>query len=73
MEIIGEGEYGQVYKGLYQAEEGKAQPVALKVLNEVNDRQAQSFLKEANHMMTLDHQFLIRNLGPVVYFVLTMI
>ena len=62
-EIIGEGEFGTVFKGQYMTEEGEVQDVAIKVLHDIDERQAQTFIREANNMMQIDHHCIVRLIG----------
>ena len=62
-EIIGEGEFGTVYKGQYMTEEGEVQGVAIKVLHDIGERQAATFVREASNMMQIDHHCIVRLIG----------
>ncbi|KAL3866740.1 hypothetical protein ACJMK2_044019 [Sinanodonta woodiana] len=59
-ERIGKGEFGEVYKGVYQDI-----PVAIKSLKDKN-RAAQQFLKEASFMTSLRHPNLVSLIGVVL-------
>ena len=61
--MIGEGEFGSVYKGLYMPDEGNVRPVAVKVLNDVDEEQTKDFVQEASCMMNLDHQCIVQLIG----------
>ncbi|XP_067932204.1 tyrosine-protein kinase CSK-like isoform X2 [Watersipora subatra] len=56
-EIIGQGEFGDVYKGVY-----RGTPVAIKSLKEMT-RAAQTFLREAQLMTELQHPNLVLLMG----------
>ncbi|XP_048732649.1 tyrosine-protein kinase CSK-like isoform X1 [Ostrea edulis] len=60
IELIGRGEFGDVYKGLYRNEF-----VAVKQLKD-QDRAAQAFLKEASVMTSLRHPNLVQLIGVVL-------
>ena len=60
----GEGEFGVVYKGIYQNEKGQTQNVAIKRLNgPSNPKEAENFIREANIMMELDHHCIVHLIG----------
>ncbi len=45
LQVIGEGEFGMVYKGQYMTDEGAVRPVAVKVLNDVDEEQTKDFVQ----------------------------
>ncbi len=59
-DIIGGGEFGSVYEGLYLNERGERRRVAIKVLNTM---QREDFIKEAELLMMLDHQCVVQLIG----------
>jgi len=63
-QVIGKGEFGCVYEGLWQAAEGKSIRVALKTLF---DPQAdeEAFMAEAEVMLELEHPCIVRLFGVV--------
>ena len=63
--IIGEGEFGSVYKGSYMTEQGVTRDVAIKALSDsaVDATQSEEFMGEARVMMGLDHQCVVQLLG----------
>ncbi|CAF1009570.1 unnamed protein product [Adineta ricciae] len=61
---LGEGEFGEVYEGLYQ-ENSLALPVAIKVLKDYTYSAKQDFLREAEHMSRLDHHCICKLYGIV--------
>nr|XP_040564641.1 LOW QUALITY PROTEIN: tyrosine-protein kinase Shark-like [Lepeophtheirus salmonis] len=75
--VIGGGEFGLVYQGVYQSEEGTRYTVAIKVLNEMGERQTKDFLREANVMMSLDHPCVVQligiSCGPPILMVLELV
>ena len=61
---MGEGEFGAVYEGVYDASTGIQEPVAIKMLRESHsDATRQEFLREARLMMTLNHHCIVRLIG----------
>lgn len=59
-ELIGKGDFGDVYKGFY-----KGLPVAAKQLKD-QDRGSQAFLQEAGLMTSLNHVNLVKLIGLVI-------
>jgi len=78
-DVLGEGEFGSVYKGSYMTDSGKVQEVAVKALSKetIEPHQSEEFLREAKVMMTLDHQCVVQLLGishgPPVLMVLELV
>ena len=65
MEVIGEGEYGIVRKGIYMPENGKGRSVAVKVLNSFDDQRRKAFERETSNMMQLGHHCVVQLIGIV--------
>ena len=63
LEVIGEGEYGQVHKGIYLPDGKDMRNVAVKKLFEMDERHRKSFEKEANNMMKLNHHCIVELIG----------
>ncbi|XP_017782286.1 PREDICTED: tyrosine-protein kinase shark [Nicrophorus vespilloides] len=62
--ILGEGEFGSVYKGKYQQPNGEKIDVAIKTLrNDQLKENRESFLREAKVMMQLDHENIVKLIG----------
>ena len=78
-QVIGEGEFGSVYKGSYMTDAGLVKDVAIKALSSesVEPGQSEEFLKEAKVMMDLDHQCVVQLLGishgPPVLMILELV
>ena len=78
-QIIGEGEFGAVYRGNYMTEAGVTKDVAIKALSSdsLEPGQDKEFLEEANVMMGLDHQCVVNLLGisqgPPVLMILELV
>lgn len=63
-EVLGEGEFGSVYKGTYTMKNGQVVDVALKTLrNEQIGANRGSFLSEAQVMMKLNHHCIVKLIG----------
>ena len=45
LQVIGEGEFGLVYKAQYMTDEGALRMVAVKVLNDVEEEQTKDFVQ----------------------------
>ena len=63
-EVIGEGEFGSVFKGIYTEFNGQEVPVAIKTLREEQayyDRD--EFVREACVMMKLRHPCVVKLIG----------
>lgn len=79
MAVIGEGEFGSVYKGSYLPETGVEKDVAIKALSSeaVEPGQSEDFMREAKVMMDLDHQCIVQLLGiscgPPILMVLELV
>lgn len=62
--ILGEGEFGSVYKGTYITSSGETIPVAIKTLrNELDSGNREAFLREARVMIRLRHDCVVELLG----------
>jgi hypothetical protein len=64
---LGEGEFGEVYEGFYREDLTKPvdTPVAIKILKEYSYSAKQDFLREAEHMATLNHHCICTLYGIV--------
>lgn len=63
-EVIGEGEFGSVYKGVYQNRDGYEEKVAIKMLRyDMSSTNKSEFLREAHVMMSLNHECVIKLIG----------
>ncbi|XP_066603271.1 tyrosine-protein kinase Shark [Prorops nasuta] len=63
-EVLGEGEFGAVYEGIYETPLGKQEPVAIKTLRESHDDALkEEFLKEARLMTVLNHHCIVKLIG----------
>ena len=63
-EVLGEGEFGAVYEGLYDSPSGSQEPVAIKMLRDSsNITTREEFLREARLMMTFNHHCIVRLIG----------
>ncbi|XP_015602408.1 tyrosine-protein kinase Shark [Cephus cinctus] len=63
-EVLGEGEFGAVYEGVYESSSRIQEPVAIKTLREShNEDTRQNFLREARLMMTLNHHCIVKLIG----------
>jgi len=77
--IIGEGEFGSVYKGSYMTEAGVVKDVAIKALSNesIEPGQSEEFLSEAKVMMDLNHHCIVQLLGishgPPVLMILELV
>ncbi|XP_058804945.1 tyrosine-protein kinase Shark [Phymastichus coffea] len=63
-EVLGEGEFGAVYEGLYDRPCGRQEPVAIKMLRDTqNVTTREEFLREARLMMTFNHHCIVKLIG----------
>lgn len=63
-DILGEGEFGSVYKGMYIDAGGKEIPVAIKTLRQEHaNRNRDEFVREARVMMGLRHPCVVKLIG----------
>ncbi|KAL1122185.1 hypothetical protein AAG570_003590 [Ranatra chinensis] len=63
-EVLGEGEFGSVYKGIYQTRDGYEEEVAIKTLhNEHMNSNREEFLREAKVMVGLSHHCVVKLIG----------
>ncbi|GFS03507.1 focal adhesion kinase 1 [Elysia marginata] len=64
VEILGEGQFGDVYKGMYFDKEGMQVPVAIKTCKEDGEEtMTEKFLEEAYIMQQFDHPHIIKLIG----------
>lgn len=62
-EVLGEGEFGAVYKGVYNSKD-KEIPVAIKMLRDThNTATRDEFLREAKLMVTFNHHCVVKCIG----------
>lgn len=64
---LGEGEFGEVYEGFYREDLNNPTgiPVAIKILKDYSYSAKQDFLREAEHMATLNHHCICTLYGIV--------
>ena len=64
---LGEGEFGEVYEGFYREDLNNptGTPVAIKILKDYSYSAKQDFLREAEHMATLNHHCICTLYGIV--------
>ncbi|XP_051153972.1 tyrosine-protein kinase Shark [Leptopilina boulardi] len=63
-EVLGEGEFGAVYQGVYKSAPNIEEPVAIKTLRDsYNNATREEFLREAILMMTLNHHCIVKLIG----------
>lgn len=63
-EVLGEGEFGAVYEGVYIGVNGTSESVAIKTLREShNNATRDEFLREARLMTTLKHHCIVKLIG----------
>ena len=78
-QVIGEGEFGSVFKGSYMNNSGVVKEVAIKALSSesIEPGQSEDFLKEARVMMDLNHHCVVQLLGishgPPVLMILELV
>lgn len=62
--MLGEGEFGAVYQGVYKSVPHNEEPVAIKTLRDsYNNAPREEFLREARLMMTLNHHCIVKLIG----------
>lgn len=63
-DVLGEGEFGSVYRAIYQTKEGYEEEVAVKTLHDQNrTKNKDQFLKEVKVMVGLNHHCIVRLIG----------
>ncbi|KAK4884842.1 hypothetical protein RN001_001113 [Aquatica leii] len=63
-DILGEGQFGDVHKGIYKSKDGSVVPVAVKTCKGDADLPTtEKFLEEAYIMQKFDHQHIIKLIG----------
>ena len=72
-QVIGEGEFGSVFEGRYELEDGEVRKIAVKVLQNPDSSvdgsgsaAADEFTREAEVMMKLDHQCVVQMIGKSI-------
>ncbi|KAH9504131.1 putative serine/threonine protein phosphatase, partial [Bulinus truncatus] len=64
VEILGEGQFGDVYKGMYFDKTGTQVPVAIKTCKEDGEEcMSEKFLEEAYIMQQFDHPHIVKLIG----------
>ncbi|ESO92503.1 hypothetical protein LOTGIDRAFT_120690 [Lottia gigantea] len=64
VEILGEGQFGDVYKGIFVDKEKQQVPVAVKTCKEDNEESmTEKFLEEAYIMQQFDHPHIVKLIG----------
>nr|KAG5701159.1 hypothetical protein BaRGS_023268 [Batillaria attramentaria] len=64
VEILGEGQFGDVYKGMFFDREGMQVPVAVKTCKETSEEtMTEKFLEEAYIMQQFDHPHIVKLIG----------
>ncbi|XP_070195798.1 focal adhesion kinase 1-like isoform X3 [Littorina saxatilis] len=65
VEILGEGQFGDVYKGMFfERQEGMQVPVAIKTCKETSEEtMTEKFLEEAYIMQQFDHPHIVKLIG----------
>ncbi|XP_052283061.1 focal adhesion kinase 1-like isoform X4 [Dreissena polymorpha] len=64
LDILGNGQFGDVHKGIYRDKEGREIPVAVKTCKEDNeDSMTEKFLEEALIMQQFDHPHIVKLIG----------
>ncbi|XP_025110216.1 focal adhesion kinase 1-like isoform X6 [Pomacea canaliculata] len=64
LEILGEGQFGDVYKGLFYDRDGVQVPVAVKTCKETSEESmTEKFLEEAYIMQQFDHPHIVKLIG----------
>jgi len=70
--MIGEGEFGSVWEGVYSDADGRSRRVAAKKLNTLEgagEAQKDEFAKEAQLMMRMDHQCVVQLIGELLLWI----
>ncbi|KAK0083927.1 hypothetical protein PV325_007928 [Microctonus aethiopoides] len=63
-EVLGEGEFGAVYEGVYETPSGTTEAVAIKTLRDShNNVTREEFLREARLMTNLNHHCIVKLIG----------
>ncbi|KAL4235721.1 putative serine/threonine protein phosphatase [Mactra antiquata] len=64
LDILGNGQFGDVHKGVYREKDGNEIPVAVKTCKEDNEESmTEKFLEEAYIMQQFDHQHIVKLIG----------
>ncbi|XP_053394577.1 focal adhesion kinase 1-like isoform X6 [Mercenaria mercenaria] len=64
LDILGNGQFGDVHKGVYREKDGNEVPVAVKTCKEDNEESmTEKFLEEAYIMQQFDHPHIVKLIG----------
>ncbi|XP_068165250.1 protein-tyrosine kinase 2-beta-like isoform X2 [Antennarius striatus] len=64
-QILGEGFFGEVHRGVYKSQRGERMSVAIKTCKDCSADVKEKFLSEAGLMKNLDHPHIVRLIGVI--------